>query len=271
MISPPSQLLHDDKAFDAQLPRYERERSRQHWTPVSVAACAARAFSAFGAKRILDVGSGPGKFCVVAGCLQPELRMYGVEQRPRLVRVGRRMARHFDAPNVQFFAGNATLQPWEEYDGFYFFNPFAESIFEDSDRFDDRVSFSTMRFGVELLRAESKLARARVGTVVVTYHGLGGAIPSTFELVSDEAAGSDRVRTWVQRRLQPATWAWFETSSAIVRVSKNHMHEALVSLICGSSNGGLFAQSQATSSRRVLPVPTGPRVSLLTPRRTLRR
>jgi SAM-dependent methyltransferase len=270
MIIPIPGLLHDE-TFDEQLPHYVRKRSRQYWTPVSVAARAAATFAVMGAKRILDVGCGPGKFCVVVGCLRPELRVHGVEQRPRLVRVGRRLARHFDAPNVEFWAGDATRLSWDQYDGFYFFNPFAESIFGDADRFDDSVSFSTMRFGVELLRAESKLAQARPGTVVITYHGLGGVIPSTYELVSDDHAGSDRVRTWVQRATRPAAWAWFETSSAVLRVSRNHMHEALASLICGESDGGLFTRNQA------LTTPTGAHMSggslgrVLTLRRPVRR
>jgi SAM-dependent methyltransferase len=247
MSIPIPDLLHDE-TFDAQLPHYVRERSRQYWTPVSVAARAAAAFALMGAKNILDVGCGPGKFCVVAGCLRPELRVHGIEQRPRLVRVGRRLARHFNAPNVHFWAGDATHLSWDQYDGFYFFNPFAESVFGDAERFDDSVSFSTMRFGVELLRAESKLARARVGTVVITYHGLGGAIPSTYELVSDDHAGSDRVRTWVQRAAQPASWAWFETSNGVLRVSRNQMHEALASLICGESDVDLVTQSQTITS-----------------------
>ncbi len=213
-----------------------------------MAAQAAAAFALMGAKRILDVGCGPRKFCVVTACLRPELSVHGIEQRPRLVRVGRRLARHFNATNAHFWAGDATRLSWDQYDGFYFFNPFAESIFGDTDRFDDSVSFSTMRFGVELLRAESKLARARAGTVVITYHGLGGVIPSTYELVADERAGSDRVRTWVQRAAPPAAWAWFETSNTVERVSRNHMHEALAPLICGQSDGGVITRSQTTTS-----------------------
>ncbi|HEY0465790.1 MAG TPA: hypothetical protein VGC79_16365, partial [Polyangiaceae bacterium] len=57
-------ILTDDSLFDAQFPRYVRERSAQYWTPVAVAARAAAIFREQGATRILDVGCGPGKFCV---------------------------------------------------------------------------------------------------------------------------------------------------------------------------------------------------------------
>ena len=235
--SPISALLHDD-LFDKQLTHYERERSRRFWTPVAVAARVAAAFSGQGAKKILDVGCGPGKFCVVASCSQPDLEVHGIEQRPRLVRLGLQLVRHLGAPNVRLSTGDATLVSWDQYDGLYFFNPFAESTYERDDRFDNEVAFSTMRFGNELLRAETMLARARPGTVVVTYHGLGGAIPSSYELVADELAGSDRMRIWVQRSQQQATWAWLETEGSVERISRRDMRSVLASLICGDSSAG---------------------------------
>jgi hypothetical protein len=232
----PSPALLDDEMFDQQLTHYERERSRQYWTPVAVAARVATAFAAQGAKKILDVGCGPGKFCVVAGCLRPELELHGIEQRPRLVRLGLRVARQFGAHNVCLSTGDATQVSWREYDGLYFFNPFAENTYDHDDRFDNDVNLSTMRFGAELLRAESLLASARVGTVVVTYHGLGGAIPSSYELVSDQPAGSDRVRTWVQRAQVQSSWAWLESRATVERVSRRNMHSVLASLICRESS-----------------------------------
>jgi len=122
--------------------------------------------------------------------------------------------------------------PWDPYDGFYFFNPFAENTFERRDWFDDHVHLSTLRFGSELLRVERLLERARVGTVVVTYHGLGGPIPSSYTLVGDERSGSDRIRTWVQGTQRQSRWAWLETLGSVTRVSRSDMQSALASLMC---------------------------------------
>jgi len=234
---PSNPVFLDDETFDHWLPRYVRERSHHFWTPVAVAARVAIAFAGQGAKKILDVGCGPGKFCIVAGGCQPDLEFRGIEQRPRLVRLGLRLARQFDLLNVRLSTGDATLTSWEPYDGLYFFNPFAENTYDLNDRFDDEMRLSTMRFGAELLRTESQLARARVGTVVVTYHGLGGAIPSSYDLVADERVGSDRVRTWVQRSQDQSDWGWLETHGSVERVSQRDMHAVLASLICGKWNG----------------------------------
>ena len=224
-------VFEQDALFDEQFPRYVRERSSQYWTPVAVAARAAALFRERGAGRILDVGCGPGKFCLVAGCLQPELEVYGIEQRSRLVRLGSGLARRLNARNVRFSVGDVTSMSWDYYDGFYFFNPFSENIMRPSDQFDDKVPLSTVRFGTELLLVESLLDQAPVGTTLVTYFGLGGPIPASYELVADECAGADRLRTWVQGPSRRLTSAWLETVDSVISVSRSDMHCALASLI----------------------------------------
>src|SRR5688572_4262176 len=114
-----------DARFDAHLPAYVRSRSREFWTPVAVVARVTAAFCKQGARKVLDVGCGPGKFCIVAGLMRPELELFGVEQRPRLVAVGTELAERFRVPNVHLAVGNVIQVPWDYYDGFYFFNPFA--------------------------------------------------------------------------------------------------------------------------------------------------
>jgi SAM-dependent methyltransferase len=231
----PSSLADADAWFDQHLPRRVRARSLQFWTPVSVAAHAAGIFHKCGAKRILDVGCGPGKFCLVAGFLRPELEVHGVEQRPRLVRQGQRMARYLGVRNVRFSVGDVTRIEWDRYDGFYFFNPFGENMFRKADRFDDLERFSPTRFGTELLAVERLLAQARVGTVLVTYHGVGGPIPSSYTLVSDERLGSDHVRTWVKGGHEQPPWAWFETVDGVLPISRENMHKVLVALVNGEA------------------------------------
>jgi SAM-dependent methyltransferase len=224
-------IFERDALFDEQFPRYVRERSSQYWTPVAVAARAAGIFRARGAMRVLDVGCGPGKFCLVAGCLERELDIHGVEQRSRLVRLGSNLARRLNARNVRLSTGDVTAMPWDDYDGFYFFNPFSENVMRPSEQFDDKVPLSTLRFGTDLLLVESLLDQARPGTVLVTYFGLGGPIPDSYELVADECFGADRLRTWVQGPGGRASSAWLETVDRVISVSRSDMHCALASLI----------------------------------------
>src|SRR3954471_8285376 len=82
----PSDVEFDD-VYDPEI----RALSPQHWTPVQVAARAATLLTQAGATRILDVGSGAGKFCI-AGALSTDAHFTGVERRGRLVETARRAA-----------------------------------------------------------------------------------------------------------------------------------------------------------------------------------
>ena len=89
-----------------------------------------------------------------------------------------------------------------------------------------------MRFGEGLLRVKYALALASRGTLVVTYHGLGGPIPSSYELVAEERAGPDKIRIWAKGPNRATDWVWLETLHRVVRISRAHVRSALARLMC---------------------------------------
>jgi len=222
--------LASDQRFDAQLPQKARLRADQYWTPVSVAARAAELFRRHRATTILDVGCGPGKFCLAAACAAPELQFEGVEQRVGLVHTARRLARQLNVKNVHFSLANALEISWDRFDGFYFFNPFVENVFSPPTQFDATVELSVLRFAWDLIQVEHLLAAARVGSAIVTYHGLGGPIPSCFELVHTEAAGTDQLRVWLKRHRRSEAWCWVDSEREISKAARQDVYDALVQL-----------------------------------------
>ena len=190
----------DDAGFDAVYPEAMRLVSRRFWTPVAVAKRAAELFTTHAARRVLDVGSGAGKFVLVASRAARAIEFVGVEQRGHLVEIARRAQRALRAKNARFVEGDATESSWAAFDGFYFFNPFAENLFSDEDRLDDRVELSMPRFALHVLRVERALRSAKLGSVLVTYHGSSGRIPASFDLEHAERAGSDWLRAWIKKR-----------------------------------------------------------------------
>jgi hypothetical protein len=196
----PGPLLDDDAHFDARYPKPIWILSRRFWTPVSVARRAAELLRAAGARRVLDVGAGAGKFVLVAAACAPELEFVGFEHRPHLVQVARRMCEQLGIPNARVDVADATTASWAGFDAFYFFNPFAENVYVAGDCIDDRVELTAERLTGDIRRVEKKLARAPVGTVVVTYHGATGPIPASYDLEAAERAGSDWLRVWAKRR-----------------------------------------------------------------------
>ena len=73
-----------DAAFDGLLPAVARVKSKQYWSPISVARRAATRFARHGCRRVLDVGCGPGKFCIAGAIERPDVHFFGVEQRTGL-------------------------------------------------------------------------------------------------------------------------------------------------------------------------------------------
>lgn len=206
----PAGFLTDDQQFDELLPPQPRRRSRHYWTPVAVASLAAQRLVEHGARNVLDVGCGPGKFCLVAAAQCPELQLHGIDQRPELVATATELGQRLGITNASFAVGDATAVAWDTYDGLYFFNPFAENTVDAFDRYDTTVYMSQAKREYELLCVDRLLKAAPLGTVMVTYNGLGAPIPSSYELVMDEPAGTEYLRTWVRRRPAEESWSWIE-------------------------------------------------------------
>jgi SAM-dependent methyltransferase len=205
-----------DEDFDRVYPLGIQRASRRFWTPLETARRAAKLLADAGARSVLDVGSGVGKFALVAGGTVPHLHVVGIEQRAQLVQVARSARGKLTLANATFMHGNATDLPWHGYDGLYFYNSFAENLFDPCDRLDDRVELSRSCFARDVLRSVTALRAARVGTLVATFHGSSGRVPCSYELCHKEASGSGWLRLWIKRRVQDDGSFFVEEGEAIV-------------------------------------------------------
>jgi SAM-dependent methyltransferase len=192
--------IADDAAFDALYPALVRDASHLFWTPVAVASGAASLLARYGARRVLDVGSGAGKFCLVAACVRPDLHFTGVEQRPHLVAAATAAQERLGLDNVRFHASDVTTFAWRDFDGLYLYNPFAENCYAEEGCLDLTVELSPARLVADTRRVAAALGRAPPGMCMVTYNGAGGPIPASWRLVHAELTRSDWLRVWVKQR-----------------------------------------------------------------------
>lgn len=164
-----------DREFDRLVPHELSHLSSAHWTPVQIAVRVASLLCPTRNTRVLDVGSGVGKVCSI-GALSTLGTWVGVEQHAPLVASANELARTLGVTErTRFLRADAFAVDWNEFDALYFYNPFELALFDDHK---SRLA--------QIARVQDRLAALPSCTRVVTLHGFGGVMPSSFELLYHE-------------------------------------------------------------------------------------
>jgi predicted RNA methylase len=189
-----------DAAFDQFLPPELRHVSDDYWTPLPVVRRVAAWLRAERIGTLVDIGSGAGKFCVTTALLAP-CRVIGLEQRPSLVASAEALASLFEVDDrVRFVTGAFGDVPTPLGDAYYLFNPFGEYAFSPLQDADDAVTFSEQGYTRDVDATTRFLARARPGTVVITYNGFGADPPPSYEQTRVDLGFRGALRLWKKRR-----------------------------------------------------------------------
>jgi hypothetical protein len=180
-----SNWFSSDAKFDQLYPDSVQLLAKSHWTPLHVARKAAAFLAGEEDARVLDVGSGSGKFCLAAAYFNPEAFFYGVEQRLPLVHNGETARLILGLENVSFIHGNFTQLDFREYDHFYFYNSFYENLV-GTDKIDNSIVYSGELYNYYNRYLYNQLNQKPAGTRLVTYHSLEDEIPPSYQLVGSE-------------------------------------------------------------------------------------
>ncbi len=189
------ELMQHDRLFDQLYPRPVAIMSGQHWTPLRVVRQAADFLSEGPAARILDIGSGAGKFCLAGAVHAPRHEFHGIEQRAYLVDIAHAMQRKLDLTNVHFIHGNFTKLNLQHFDHFYFFNSFYENLDEEG-RIDDTLEYSASLYRYYVRFLHKGLSLMPRGTRIATYHSLYEEIPLSYRLVDTLEGGN--LNFWIK-------------------------------------------------------------------------
>lgn len=185
----------EDEKFDQIYPPEIRTLSPIFWTPVAVAAEAARLLVTAPKTRVLDVGCGPGKFCLIAARLT-DGHFTGVEQRPELVAAARAAMGSLQVTGVEFLQANIVDIAFADYAAFYIFNPFEENM--HGHKIDSAIPLSTALFKRYTDHVSEQLGALPHGTRVVTYMGYADDIPACYDC--EQTFFSDDLKLWIKRR-----------------------------------------------------------------------
>lgn len=215
-IEDPEPFSIEDEKFDQIYPKQIRKLSSIFWTPVAVAAKAAQLLVRDPGTRVLDIGCGAGKFCLIAASLT-DGQFTGVEQRPELVAAARRAAVALHLTKIEFLHANLMDIAFSDYEAFYLFNPFEENM--HGHKIDSAIPLSTALFKKYTSYVAEQLGARPLGTRVVTYMGYADDIPACYDCES--AHFGDDLKLWVKNREHDA-----DAEGLGLRQSRSHRGSA---------------------------------------------
>lgn len=187
-IKPIQKYFASDSDFNRLFPSSMQILAIKHWTPVVVARKAAGFLTNNKPVRVLDIGSGIGKFCLTAAYYYPQALFIGVEQRDDLVAYAEEAKQVLKLENASFIHGNFMDLDLRQYDHFYFYNSFYENLF-GKDKIDDRVSFSSQLYNQYNRSLNQQLEGMPQGTRLGAFHSLEYEAPKGYRIVNSEFEG----------------------------------------------------------------------------------
>jgi len=190
-----AKYLQSDEDFNELYPANMQRVASRHFTPIRIAKLAAD-FLATPRSKVLDIGSGTGKFCLVGAYYHPDVEFIGIEQRSNLITQGLRAQRTLGLQNVSFLNGNFIQLNLQDFDHFYFFNSFYENVDKEG-RIDEKVDHSTEQFINYERHLYDGLKKMPGGTKLVTYHARIQEIPKTYALVNKLENGD--LKYWIKK------------------------------------------------------------------------
>jgi len=172
----------EDEEFNVIYPEEIKKLSGKHWTPVAVAKTAAEFLVSRSGIKVLDIGSGAGKFCMI-GSVLTKGHFTGVEYRENLYHFSNQLLQQYRLPNIDFIHSNITNINFKDFDAFYFFNSFIENMSE-SEVMDNAVPINPRLYGQYTQYLREQFAGMPIGTRLATYWGNSEEVPRGYMIQS---------------------------------------------------------------------------------------
>lgn len=171
-----------DDEFNVIYPERIRKLAKRHWTPIAIAKIAAQFLADKPGVKVLDIGSGAGKFCM-AGAAFTKGVFTGIEQREYFYQLSNRLKQSYRLLNVNFIHSNITEINFKDYDAFYFFNSFFENI-DRTAMVDDTVESDIKLYNLYSKYVREQLSEMPIGTRLVTYWSDLKEVPQGYKIHS---------------------------------------------------------------------------------------
>ena len=189
-------LAITDEEFDALFPNEFHEHSNRHYTSVFIAQKAIGFLAEDPTVKILDIGSGTGKFCLIGAATRPNT-FTGVEYRSQFAEIAEEVAKEYELNNVEFIGDTVLNIDFGSYHNFYMFNPFLEHK-DSSAKMDNTALHLSDTYEVFRSNVYDQFAQLPVGVKVATYYVGREQFPDSFEQVA--SFYGDTLKFWLKTK-----------------------------------------------------------------------
>jgi tRNA A58 N-methylase Trm61 len=155
-----------------------------HFTPIEIAIRAAKFLVQKSGTKVLDIGSGAGKFCMI-GSVCTNGHFTGVEQRDNLHLLAEQIFKKYQLKNINFINSNINQIEFNNYEAFYFFNPFYENIIQ-FEKIDDAIDVKNDLYDEYSNYVKNQLDLMPLGTRLVTFFSAYDEVPISYQLISKD-------------------------------------------------------------------------------------
>ncbi|MDC3219555.1 class I SAM-dependent methyltransferase [Saprospiraceae bacterium] len=173
-----------DDDFDGIYPEEVRPMAFTHFTPIEIAIRAAKFLVQKSGTKVLDIGSGAGKFCMI-GSVCTNGHFTGVEQRDNLHLLAEQIFKKYQLKNINFINSNINQIEFSNYEAFYFFNPFYENIIQ-FEKIDDAIDVKNDLYDEYSNYVKNQLDLMPLGTRLVTFFSAYDEVPISYQLISKD-------------------------------------------------------------------------------------
>jgi methyltransferase family protein len=188
-------IFQSEPSFCQLYPISIQKLDRLHWSPLAVVYKAAKFLADHKPKKILDIGSGSGKFCLAGAYYNPDAFFTGVEQRHYLVVEAKAAKDKIGRVNANFLHKNFTQIDLQEFESFYFYNPFFENL-PSAHKIDQSIVYSEELYNYYSNYLSRQLEWMPSGTRVATYHSWNDEIPPGYQLL--EVHFDNLLKFWIK-------------------------------------------------------------------------
>ena len=184
-----------DEQFHYLYPLAIRKLARRHWTSLTIARQVVQFLTPSRGSKVLDIGSGVGKFCLTGAYQKPSSHFFGIEQRGDLITHAETAGKILRLKNAHFMHGNFTQLDFRQYDHFYLYNSFYEHMV-DTDKIDDNITYSESLYNYYNRCLYKKLDQMPAGTRLATFHVFDDRLPPDYHLA--EARDGCLLKCWIK-------------------------------------------------------------------------